>query len=303
MPEIKNTIDSSESFCSARINLDNGWAGRVCLNLQSGERVSVRQWQDALCELEKLLEEPKKRLKLDGSTSVAVYDLQILGKTISVAVKTHNRKGGIVNLLRGLLRDKSLRSFRTAARLCENSIPTAYPLAAIRRKHGLITAKTIFITEYIENSMDLYSFLAENVSQNDPGNKSSGQIKKQIARQIADIFARLHNAGMWHRDAKAGNFLIAPAESGGFEAKLIDMDGIKPYLITAGKRRYFAFTKLGAVLMWHRGINLTDYLRSFRFYCNLGRIDKHKSDKIFRRLCRSATALRLLSYAGSTMKK
>ncbi|MBW8017331.1 MAG: protein kinase [Planctomycetes bacterium] len=303
MPVTNITLDSADIFRSARISLDNGWSGRVCQTLRSGDAIPAQHWRQALCGLEKLLNEPKMHLKVDGSTTVAVYDLKIGSKTISVAVKTHNRKDGIVNFLRELLRDKSLRSFKTAARLCDNGIPTAYPLAAIRQRHGLTAAKTIFITEYIENSMDLYSFLAKNVSQSDGQDKASGRIKKQLASQIANIFARLHGSRMWHRDAKAGNFLVAPSKSGGFEVMLIDMDGIKPYLLTTAKRRYFAFAKLGAVLIWHKGINLTDYLRSVRIYCNLSKIDKHKRNKIFRRLCRSAIALRLLTFAGSAIKK
>jgi hypothetical protein len=159
------------------------------------------------------------------------------------------------------------------------------------------------ITEYIENSTNLYTFAAKNISQTDPGDKSSRQIKKQLASQIATIVAGLHRANLWHRDAKTGNFLVTATPAGGIEVMLVDMDGIKPYLAATEKRRYFAFTKLGSVLMWHKGINLTDYLRSVRIYCNLSKVDKHKGRKIFRRLCRSAIALRLLTFAASAMKK
>lgn len=302
MDETKNTTKTSDIFRSARIRLGNGWSGRVSLKLHDGRSVSAGQWQQGLCGLEKRLEEPKNHLKVDGTTSVSVCELEICGKTITVAVKTHNRNGGIVDFLRGMLRDKSLRSFRTAGKLCSNSIPTAYPLAAIRHRNGLATDKTVYITEYIENSIDLHTFLAENVSQSNPADKTSSGIKKQIGMQIGSIIARMHGARMWHRDAKAGNFLVVPSKSGGYEVMLIDMDGIKPYLFTTDKKRYFAFIKLGAVLMWHRGINLTDYLRSFRKYCSQSGIDRYNRNKIFRRLCRSAIALRLLSFAGSAMK-
>ena len=303
MSVTENTISSADSFRSARIGLGNGWRGRVCRALRDGNAVSAQDWRKALCGLEKLLSEPKKHLKVDGSTTVAVYDLKVGDKTLSIAVKTHIRQAGVVNFLRGLLRDKSLRNFRTAAKLCENGIPAAYPLAAITQKRGLITAKTIFITEYIENSTDLYTFAAKNISQTDPGDKSSRQIKKQLALQIATIVAGLHRANLWHRDAKTGNFLVTATPAGGIEVMLVDMDGIKPYLAATEKRRYFAFTKLGSVLMWHKGINLTDYLRSVRIYCNLSKVDKHKGRRIFRRLYRSAIALRLLTFAASAMKK
>jgi len=303
MPEKISTNGSADPVRSGRISLASGWKGSVNLTCRNGDVISPGQWQKGLCGLEKLLSNPKKQLKADGHTTVAVHDLEIGGKTLRVAVKTHIYRHKLVNLLRGLFRDKSLRSFRTAARLCSNGIPTAYPLAAITQKRGLLPVKTIFITEYIENSIEMHTFLSKNVSQNDAGDKPSGRIKKQFASQIANILARLHNAGLWHRDAKAGNFLVAPAETGGFEIMLIDMDGIKPYLLATDKRRYLAFTKLGSVLIWHKGINLTDYLRSFRIYCNLCKVDKRESGKIFKRLCRSAVALRLLTFAGSAMKK
>ncbi|MCF7954642.1 MAG: lipopolysaccharide kinase InaA family protein [Phycisphaerae bacterium] len=303
MPETKDTIDLADSFKSARISLDNGWSGRVCLALRDGDAISAQDWQVALCGPEKLFKEPKKSLKVDGGTTVAVYDLKIGDKTLKIAVKTHIHQSGIVNFLRELLRDKSLRNFKTAAILCENGIPAAYPLAAIKQKCGLITKKTVFISEYIEKSINLYTFAANNIPQSNPGDKSSRHIKNQLASQIANILAGLHRAHLWHRDAKTGNFLVVETPAGGIKVMLVDMDGIKPYLLATDKRRLFAFTKLGAVLIWHKGINLTDYLRSVRIYCSLSKVNKHKDRKIFRRLCRSAIALRLLSFAGSAMKK
>lgn len=291
----------TKNFRSARICLSGGWKGSVSLTSHTGDPISTQQWRQALGDLEKLLSKPKMHLKVDGSTTVAVYDLEICGKTLSVAVKTHISQSNVKDFLRGVFRDKSLRNFKTAAKLCDNGIPTPLPLAAMTQKRGLRTVKTIFITEYIENSCDLYSFLSEKISQIDAGDKPSSRVKKQVASQIAKILARLHGAGMWHRDAKAGNFLIAPTDSGNFEVMLVDMDGIKTYLIPTAKRRYSPFAKLGSVLIWHKGISMTDYLRSFRIYCNLSKVDKHESNKIFRRLCRSAIAMRLLTFARSAI--
>lgn len=303
MSDHANIKDTKNVFRSARISLGDGWKGSVSLTFPGGVQISADDWTDALQNLDLLLSNPMIQLKADGNTVVAVYDLAIGGKTLAVAIKTHNCSSGMRNFARTLLRNKSARNFRTAAKLCKNGIPTAYPLAALTQKRGLITAKTIFITEYIDSSCNLYYFLSDNVSQNDLSDKASVLVKRQAGSQIAHIFAGMYSIGLSHRDAKAGNFLVAPKGNGKFEIMLVDMDGIKSYLPMTAKRRFFPFTKLGSVLVWYRGINLSDYLRSFRIYCTLTGIDKLKSDKVFRRVSRSAIALRLLTFAVSAIKK
>ena len=52
--------------------------------------------------------------------------------------------------------------------------------------------------------------------------------------------------------------------------------------------------KLASTLIWHGGINRTDYLRAFMVYCNLTALDKERRKEVFRRLARRTVALRLL---------
>ena len=285
---------------SSRIDLDNGWFAKVMLCGPDHGGISIEQWQRCLSDPRKLLEDAQRVIKTDGRTQVIVKPIKLADNSLPVAIKSENLRPGFKGFFRSLRTAKGIRNFDTAEKLLTNGIPAVFPVAAIYRKQGMRITQSIYITGYADSSNDMQTFVRENIGKID---FSLPHIKRQFCFQIAEILAALDKCSLWHRDAKAGNFLVIPTKNGDFKVALVDMDGIKHYLIPTAKRRYFAFTKLGAGLIWHRGINLTDYLRSFRIYCNLCKVDKQKSDNIFRRLCRSAIALRLLTFAGSAIRK
>lgn len=291
----------------ARISLGKGWTGRVSSIDPASTPISIDDWAGALADLDALLDVPQKILKSDGSTTVAVYDLVISGKIVSVVIKSHLAQPGLKGFFRRVFRDKALRNFRTAVRLCDNGIPVVYPFAALKLKLGIFTTRSIYITEYSEDSSDLHAFIAANISKSESRSEETVEIKKQLASQIAAIFAGLDSGRLWHRDAKAGNFLVtgvsevAQGRADELKISLVDMDGIKPYFVRTSKKRFQCLAKLGSTLTWHGSINLTDYLRSFMIYCNLTSMDRCKCRIVFRRISRMAIAIRLITLARSAM--
>jgi len=178
-------------------------------------------------------------------------------------------------------------------------VPVARPLVALRQKNGPFTTRSIYVTEYIQDSSNLHVFLRDNSTLLDQPKLA---LKKDLCSQIAEIFASLHNASLWHRDAKAGNFLVNQTDSGRYKLLLVDMDGIKCYGIRRQSQRFRCLSKLASTLLWHRSINMTDYLRTSTMYSNLTGLDYSKRRRVFRSLTRRAVAIRLLTMAKSAME-
>ena len=134
-----------------------------------------------------------------------------------------------------------------------------------------------------------------------PQKPDNYKLKKELSMQIARIFASLHKASLWHRDAKAGNFIVRNNSQNEIKILLIDMDGIKPYRIRRNAVRFVCFVRLATSILWLRAINTTDYLRTFIIYCNLSNLEESKRREIFVDLIRRAVAQRLLKMAYSAI--
>jgi len=294
-----NQLDMLQNieFKTANVNLPNGWSGLVALSDSKANSFTAPGWAETLADIEQLCTSRVKK------KSTIVKDIEVGNRRITVAIKRQSIEAdGLKNMLRSLARAKAIRNFNSAKKLLANGIPTARPLAAIERRNGPATLESIYISEYLEDSKELYFFARDNFADS----KDELELKRLIGEQIGRIFANLHKAGLWHRDAKASNIVIYKA-SGEYRVSLVDMDGIKRYCLWGGyrrdERRYRWFSKLVATLEGTAAIDVSDHLHCFDVYCKLCGIDKAKQDELFQRLMRQAVAVRLLIMANTAMAK
>ncbi len=271
-----------------RLRFTDGWKGLVCLSDSLGRMFSVADWTECLAKPGLVLENYEEILKKEGSSLVVQKNIAIGPQTLPVVMKYDTRRGGFGGWLRSLCPGRAVRNFRTAIRLFEGSVPVAAPVAAIYKRKYLSVVESIYVAEYVEGSANLYNFLTEQL----PG-KSMKQyaIKKQLAEQIAGILAKLHRMGLWHRDAKASNFVAYKQADGRCVLKLVDMDGIKRYMLCRRRRQFQPLWRLAASLVGL--VNRSDYLRTFTLYCNLCDIREGRR-QIYRRLAARARAKWLL---------
>lgn len=261
-------------------------------------------WREVVSsQLPALLADPVKVLKSDGTSKVIMGRLDFGGVEMAVVVKVYGAGKGIVGRLREVFRCKAMRNFKTSASLLELGIPVAFPLAAIKGRRELWTGQGVFVTEYVDGAVDLHDFLLENISLNVRAASGDLKIKKDLAEQIGRIFAALDNAGLWHRDSKAGNFLICPRKNAGFDVMLVDLDGIKRKLAKRRELGFRGLAKLASTLLWHGGISRSDYLRAFTIYSNLTALSKARRKQVFRRLAQRAVALRILTMAKAAINQ
>jgi len=263
------------------------WSGRGVLCDVKGRRFSQGEWAACLADPEMLPQNAEKILKDDGPGWVGVTNLAVAGHRLRVVVKRHNPAPGFRIFFRSLRCGRGLRNLRTALRLVKLDIPVALPLAALQQRCGPFVTQSIYITEYIDNSDHLYNLAVKQLSQA-PAEKPA--LRKQLCPQVAAILAGLHNNGLWHRDAKATNFLVSRTTGGEYKVRLVDMDGIKRYFVRRKCRRLRPLWQLAASLMSVDGVNRTDYLRVFNFYCNLTGVDTSKRRGLFDELAVLARA-------------
>lgn len=294
-----DTVDA-KNFDSVKVSMSNGWAGRVSLYDSKGNRFEPGHWRRCLVRPGRLCDKPEMTLKSDGSRTVVMQTLEVGDKQVKAVIKSQHREKNFKNLCRCVVPTGAMRSFLMAQLLCEQGISTAWPLVALERRQGAVTVETIFITEFIPDSMNLYHFLRDKLTQD----QCTGQLKlkKNLSEQVAGLLGALHNASLWHRDAKAGNFLVQEGINGEYKLSLVDMDGIKSYRIRRSSLRYRSLAKLASTLMWHGGLSRTDYLRTFGNYCTLTSLERAKSKGVFKEIVGQAKGLRLLTMVNEATK-
>ncbi len=272
-----------------RLKLADGWKGLVCLNNSKGRGFSIADWSVCLARPRSAIEDYEKLLKKEEPSLVIQKDIVVGREKLSVVVKYDARRIGLRGWLRSLRPGRAVRNFRTAVRLLEGGIPAAPPVAAIYKRKYLSIVESIYIAEYVDGSANLYNFLTEQLPQ---GRIEQYALKKELAERIAGILARLHKMGLWHRDAKASNFVVCRDSEGRCAVKLVDMDGIKRYMLGRRRRQLQPLWRLAASLVGL--VTRSDYLRTFILYCNLCGIQEGRR-QIYRRLAVRARTKWLLN--------
>ena len=274
---------------TARIKLSNGWKGIVALEID-GRKFSKNDWVCSLLQPQLLFKNIEKVIKTEGRNCVAVRNVTIAEKPFKVVVKRDCPASNLRQLFRSFRPAKAIRNFKTALRLLNCGIPVALPFAALYRRYNLLTKQSIYITAYIENSSNIHNFASEQFAKIPIGKFA---LKKQLCHQIAAILASLHQNNLWHRDSKASNFVIRKDSTDKYRTFLTDMDGIKPYFVRRKSSRFRSLWRLAASLMTIPDINRTDYLRTFKIYCNLTGLEIARRKQIYRKLTNCAKSKHL----------
>ncbi|MBA7623624.1 hypothetical protein ES703_31022 [subsurface metagenome] len=296
---------SGKNIKTVPLKLNSGWSGRAVLAAPSGKNFPKTDWADCLTQPDLLFEDVEKILKTEGRNCVAVKDLVVGNNQLKVVIKRHHPELGLRQFFRSFRPGRALRSFKIALKLLHYGIPAVAPFAALQQRRNLLTRQSIYITEYFENSSELYTFASQQLSKIPANNFAA---KKHLCHQLAAILASLHKNGLWHRDSKAGNFIVVPrhgARDTGHKYRILltDMDGIKPYFLRRRSRRFRSLWQLAASLMPLSVVSQTDYLRTFTAYCNLIGLELSQRRHIYRELANRARAKRLRTIARNAANK
>jgi serine/threonine protein kinase len=292
---------SDNNIKTAWLTLDNGWSGMAALYRERGKNFSQYDWAECLSQPNLLFEDVEKILKIGSQNCVAVKNLQIRDTRIKVVIKRLEMGDGLRQFFRSFRPGKALRNFKTALNLISSDLPVTMPFAALQNRPGLLTKQSIYITEYFPNSSDLHSFISKQASSTKQQERYA--IKKQISNLLVSLLASLHKNGLWHRDSKASNFVVCKDSNDKYKILLVDMDGIKHYVLRRRSRQFRSLCHLAASLMSVPGINRTDYWRTFTAYCDLIGLEHARRRPLFRQLARRAQSKRMRTMAGGIGSK
>ena len=255
-----------------------------------GNVIDAHAWRVGLAGASDLFARADRVLKQDGDRWVIAVDLALAERGLPVVAKHHVYPGGWAGIVRGLLPGRAMRNFQTACMLIRAGVPVTWPLAALERTGPRDQRESLFITERITGAVDLHAWVQQwTAGQRDV----TPAARRTLAHRLGETFARLDRAGLWHRDAKAGNFLVAEGTDGPV-VYLVDLDGVRtrPPWVTHATHRGPA--KLAATLMWAGSITATDAWRAVRAYAQAGNRNADKA--MVRSLYRRAVAERLATF-------
>lgn len=291
---VESTLNNS--IQTINLNLGNGWLGKVTTGINCC--FTPGDWKKLLAEPHTLFQTVDKVIKTEQQNCVAVKSLQAGSKKLTVVIKRHCPQNTFRDFFRSFRPGKALRNFNTSIKLINCGIPTAMPLAALQQKKLLSTTQSIFITQYLENALSLYNFIAANMPKNI---FEQFKLKKQLCSIIAQAFALMDKNNFWHKDSKANNFVVSFDPHGQLQLTFIDMDGIKPNCPFFGRNRRCrrSLWQLAASLIPLAVISRTDYLRTFTYCCDLAGINKSDRGQIYKKLVYSAQK----KYLSSMLKK
>ncbi len=276
---MRNLIEISE------IAPGSGWRGWVAVRAAGKDQFSKAGWEKLLASPGKLLEGEQQTLKSEGLNTVTVKYLDIGGRGVKAVIKRRHCGGGIRGIFRSMGAAHAIRNFIAAVKMRQYGMPVAAPLAAVYHKRFLFCDESIYISEYVEGT-NLYEFLKRIQA----GGEERYWIMREVSGRMAEIFAELHKNNLWHRDAKATNFVVNQDEDGEYCVTITDVDGIKQYLSRSEDRQMQGLWQLAASVMGLPGITRTDYLRAFEIYCDEVRIPEEQRGDIYRRLAQKAQA-------------
>lgn len=197
--------------------------------------------------------DPQCRLLKDSATST-VAEVVIDSRTwIYKRFCLKKRWAALANLFR---RSAALRSWQMGHALIERGLPTARPLLVLHRRGITGPREGYLLCEKIENASELHRFVAHQ----------SVHDKQSRIDQVARLLRRFHDAGLSHRDLKAGNLLVA-ANAGDAKVHFIDLVGVRLRPQLTPSQRQQDLMRLNVSFLKGTTITRTDRLRFLRSYC------------------------------------
>ncbi|OIO37554.1 MAG: hypothetical protein AUJ72_04305 [Candidatus Omnitrophica bacterium CG1_02_46_14] len=167
-----------------------------------GGMAIVRRKDDAP-ELQECLQHPEKLLDkadiLKDSRTTTAGVVKLL-KNKEVFIKRFNNKGLAYSLKYMFREARPFRVWRAAWALEKAGIPTPRPMAALAKYNCGFPGNAYLIRNVVPDIVPTLDFFIKV--------KESEELQKSYIQSIALMFAKMHDAGIYHGDAKCSNIYV-----------------------------------------------------------------------------------------------
>jgi len=206
-----------------------------------------RKLLDALREPDEWFKRSECRIiKEQRKIRIGRFELTINGVSTPVYVKRYNAFSWRYKLVSLFLRSAALRSLRGAFVLGRIGVHTAKPLAVLESRRWGILSESFFISEEIASGFTIDNYWWDNLRL------LSGVIgfrrRRRFLRNLAGLFCRLHNAGIYHNDLKDANILVVTDATGSEVFYLLDLEGVQDCFYLSQRRRVKNLVQLNRTL-------------------------------------------------------
>lgn len=181
---------------------------------------------DFIRDPEGFFRDPSHRPLKDGPrTKVVKQTLTGLGgQTRDVVIKRFHYSSFWCRLGARFFSSRATRSLKGALVLESAGVDTATPLAAFEYQNWENLATSYSINEEVKNSQSLPAFWRDISAVS--SKERTFQERREVLREVALHFYRLHSREIYHQDLKGENILIRRSGKGKWQCFFIDVDGV-----------------------------------------------------------------------------
>ena len=220
-PAAKNRVDDEfvgGVFCPPAWNWskadDTGWWVRADWSnalLEDG-RLRLDEWKRAGC-LTTVKRGPHRVVYRADLPEGSVYVKHFLVPNFRAKARQWFRSG------------KGRNEGRRAAKLEAIGVPTITPVALGERRVRKLLMENFLVTEEIPDTLPLDEFVEHRLPLMPAGRR--GRLRRDLALTLADLTARLHDAGFVHQDFHPGNLLLHIGPGDSLRLAVIDLDALR----------------------------------------------------------------------------
>ena len=192
---------------------------------------------DRLADADGLFADPSCQvIKDQRKIKVGRVVVEVHGKPQVLFIKRYNMFSWRHRLVSVAAQAGAFRALRGAKILSEAGIDTARPVAAIaHRRFGLLT-KSFYLSEELVGGATVDAYWRE-VLKPLTGREGVAR-RREFLLQLAQLFRRLHERGVYHNDLKDANILVAPGvPDAGLRLYLLDLEGVRRYSHLSAQRK------------------------------------------------------------------
>jgi tRNA A-37 threonylcarbamoyl transferase component Bud32 len=152
-----------------------------------------------------------------------IHRVRIPGADVYVK---HFRATNIVSLVHQALRQgRARKEFEVANELAAVGVPTITPIALGERRKGGLLLESYLISESIADGMTLFDLIDRRLMT--MGEPVDPALRFHLARELGVLAARIHDAGVEHRDLHERNIVVRSGAKGGLELFMLDLHELR----------------------------------------------------------------------------